>query len=223
MSQYFLGIDPSLNATGLAVVEKTEAGVIRLVKTTSVILNSTKEFPKLFGMARVEHILEQLEEFMKTYDFEMCAIENYAYGVQKSRSVFDLGELGGCIRLLFHRRGIRLIEIPPQTVKSRATGKGNADKEDVKAGMEKILNCTLHSHDEADAAGVAVLIAEMGEEAEATPASRKRKAGDAKTTPKKRNKKDSPEIESALAELKKAEKAQKPKKAKNPRKTKAES
>ena len=64
---------------------------------------------------------------------------------------FDLGELGGVLKLLVFEYRIPLLLVPPTCLKLYATGKGNADKGQVMVAMAKIRKRLFSCDDEADA------------------------------------------------------------------------
>jgi len=61
----------------------------------------------------------------------VLAIEGYAYNA-RSRSTYQIGELGGMVRNLFYESGAVIKEYDPQTVKMWGTGRGNAIKKDMR-------------------------------------------------------------------------------------------
>jgi crossover junction endodeoxyribonuclease RuvC len=113
-----VGIDPSLTSTGV------------------IILNDAGEFvaqknikpKKLRGMPRLKFIKEELASFLKEHKVEKAAIESYAFNIKKSRMKFQLGELGGVVRLLLFEMGIDYLDVAIPTLKKYVTGSGDADK-----------------------------------------------------------------------------------------------
>lgn len=114
-----LGIDPSLQSTGLcALVDSTCAD-------TAVL-----KFPSTQGMDRLRKILAGLKDFVNTYggpgSFELAAIEGYAFA--GSGKTFHLGELGGLIRYHLDLWEIPYIVVGPGQLKTFWTGNARADK-----------------------------------------------------------------------------------------------
>ena len=112
-----LALDLSLTRSGFCVgagLAECESGVLRTAD--------------LRGMERIDHIVRRVQELAQGCD--VVVIEGYSYGSQ-GRSVFDIGELGGCVRFLLHRLGIPVVDVPPATLKKYATGRGNATKIDM--------------------------------------------------------------------------------------------
>lgn len=112
-----LALDLSLTRSGFCVgagLDECESGIITA--------------QNMRGMERIDHIVRRVQELAGGCD--VVVIEGYSYGSQ-GRSVFDIGELGGCVRFLLHRLGIPVVDVPPATLKKYATGRGNATKIDM--------------------------------------------------------------------------------------------
>jgi len=118
-----VGIDQSLTGTGLA--ELTNDGVLKrnvLVKTG-----------KLVGIERLDLITKTVISFCEEVDERfVISREGYSFA-SKGRSVFNLGELGGCIDLsLFRSTMPNLISyyvLPPTVVKKFCLGSGSVKKD----------------------------------------------------------------------------------------------
>lgn len=76
--------------------------------------------------------------------------EGYAFGA-KGNAQYDLGELGGCVRVLLYCRKRPLLVVPPSVIKKLATGDGNAKKEAVLVAAVKRLGYQGTDHNQADA------------------------------------------------------------------------
>jgi crossover junction endodeoxyribonuclease RuvC len=113
------GIDPSLTSTGL--IAFNEQG--------EMIAQKNIKPKKRKGMERLKYIKEEILSFLKENKIEKVAIESYAFGVRKSRTKFQLGELGGVVRLLLFENDIEYLDVAPPTLKKFVTGSGDADKE----------------------------------------------------------------------------------------------
>ncbi len=150
---HIVGIDLSLTGTGYYVL-----------KTTAPHTYGRIEARKLRGVERLEYIREKLEPIIIGYQRidmdgvdmrlddqpDLVCLEGYSFGSQ-GRAVFQIGELGGVIRLMLHQRGINWIEISPSSVKKFATGKGNSKKDQVMLGVYKKWGFEAPTSDEADA------------------------------------------------------------------------
>lgn len=109
----FIGLDLSLRETGFAHLYRGRFKT-QVVKT------------KLLGNPRLDYLEETIMNLVTDLNPSGVAIEDYAMGA-KGR-VFNIGELGGVIRLAVYRAGIPMIEVPPTVLKKFVTGKGNANK-----------------------------------------------------------------------------------------------
>lgn len=68
----------------------------------------------------------------------ICGIEGYSYNSKTStRSLFELGELAGMLKLNNLKFGIKTIIVPPAILKKFMTNKGNSQKEEIKIIMKK--------------------------------------------------------------------------------------
>jgi crossover junction endodeoxyribonuclease RuvC len=128
-----LALDLSLTSTGYAHSGGT--GRIASKKT---------------GVERLHEIREAVRSLVLTTQAEAAVIEGYSFGSQ-GRAVFNIGELGGVIRLLLHDMGVPYTEVPPSTLKKWATGKGNANKDTMLETAIRKYAFEGHGNDEADA------------------------------------------------------------------------
>lgn len=142
----FIGLDLSLNHTGLAELDSTG----RLVNTMEVRPG------KHLGVSRLAYLREALLAALPDGPL-VVAIEGYAMGA-KGR-VFHIGEWGGVARLaLMQRWECAVVTMPPSNLKSFATGKGNAPKEFMIAAAKAALGYDGDMTDnEADAVHLALV------------------------------------------------------------------
>lgn len=133
MRDDFLALDLSLTSTGGARGEETFT-----IKS------------KLRDVARLREILEDV---MMRADqpptVRLVVIEGYAMGGMGR--VFDIGELGGVIKLGLFYKKLPVAIVPPSSLKKFATGKGNAKKDDMLEAAIRHFKFTGHGNDEADA------------------------------------------------------------------------
>lgn len=136
----FLGIDPSLSSTGLAYTDPATIGKAITVRPG-----------KLRGVERLAKIEEAFSSFLADnyQSVQLAAIESYSYG--SIGRLFQLGELGGVLRLALFKADIKFIEVAPTQLKKFATGNPNADKSEIIAVVQNIWNPDVTDDNQADA------------------------------------------------------------------------
>lgn len=129
-----VGLDLSLTATGIAHPDGT----------TTTIRTRTR------GMERLGVIAAGILEAVETADTDpFVCIEGYSFGSRASQA-HALGELGGVVRWSLWSTGVTYLDVPPSTLKTYATGKGNAGKVDVIVAARDRLGYTGTDDNEAD-------------------------------------------------------------------------
>ena len=130
-----MGVDPSLTSTGLCLP----------CGETHALSN------KLTGWERISYILREIEQKLIYDEPTHICMEGYAFSRGQVGRVFDLGELGGCMKLLFLSWGVPIILVPATSLKLYAAGKGNAKKEIVMKEIKRRWGRSFVSSDRADA------------------------------------------------------------------------
>jgi crossover junction endodeoxyribonuclease RuvC len=154
------GIDQSLNSTGVVIIDVSSGDIIL---AESIELNKGKKTPKLFGAARLIHIRDEVKRFLSLGQADFVVLEGYSFGSRGS-SIFDLGEIGGAIRVLAHDLGLPFETVPPKTLKKYIAGNGNASKEEMAEAIKSKFKLDFKTDDEADAFALAIMAAEVGPE-----------------------------------------------------------
>jgi len=112
-----LGLDISLTSTGLAWYSGNEINTGRICPNMP-----HEEIPRyLFILEKIFQIIERIHP-------EVVILEGYSYGSRGS-AVYQYAELVGILKFLLHRKNIKLIVVPPTTIKKFVTGSGRADKQ----------------------------------------------------------------------------------------------
>lgn len=132
-----IGIDPSLNATGLAWVD-----------TDGTLSTHRIEVKSLRRTSRLVYVREALRPYLEGKS--LAVYEDYAFGA-KGSSVFQIGEMGGVLKTLCYDMGLDVLLVPPSSLKMFIAGKGNADKDGVAAAIEDKYGMVFRNSDEADA------------------------------------------------------------------------
>jgi Holliday junction resolvasome RuvABC endonuclease subunit len=141
----YVGIDQSLSCTSVAFLYDGGLIIHRIQ-------------PKVVGVKRLDeinaHFLQLLEDVGGAATIDGMAIEGYAMGA--NGRVFSLGELGGVLRLSAFQHGLKLIEVPPKTLKKHLTGNGNASKKQMIEFINEKYNISIDNDNDADAAALAL-------------------------------------------------------------------
>jgi crossover junction endodeoxyribonuclease RuvC len=132
-----LGIDPSLTATGYC----------RMIDGTTTTWGEWKTKEK--GLPRLSWLNHMIREELLSSDYALVCIEGYAFA--RPNQAHQLGELGGVLRLQLYYRDNPWLEIAPAALKKFATGKGNADKEQIMLQVYKRWGFEAESNNVADA------------------------------------------------------------------------
>ncbi len=142
-----MGVDPSLNSTGIAV------------RANDTVVAYCIGGGDLKGEARIAHVRDAVAFALDRYTPDLVAYEGLAMGFspKTSNNVLNLAELGGVLKLLILDRGIDILSVPPTSLKLFAAGKGNAKKEQVSLALHAILGVTFSTSDQYDAAGLLMM------------------------------------------------------------------
>lgn len=141
-----VGIDASLNSLGIAGRRRGET-------VANALGNS-----KLRGMSRIKTMQDSVARWLDIYQPRLVAFEGYALGFRgRSNAVFDIGEMGGVLKMLILSRGIDILLVPPTNMKMFITGKGNADKDSVAFAIRERLGVSYATSDQYDATGLLLM------------------------------------------------------------------
>lgn len=146
MAPRVLGIDPSLTATALVGIDSAGALVSRHLLSTS-----KKDFAS--RPARLDAMRRALLEIITSATPDLVTLEGYSFG--SKNQTHQLGEWGGVLRWTLWSEMVPYIEVPPTTLKSYVTGKGNSPKEVIMREVFRRWGYEAHDNDDADAYGLA--------------------------------------------------------------------
>jgi len=150
----YLGVDPGLNRTGYALLERSvrgpvllEGGVVRSTKTLSLA-------------QRVYEIGSGLQEVFEEFKPQVMAIEQvFSFG-KNPKTALLLAHVRGAILMIAAGLEIPVIHYTPTQIKRLLTGSGKASKEQIQhavrneLGMDRILE----PNDVADASAIALCL-----------------------------------------------------------------
>ena len=159
--RHYIGIDPSLRGTGIALLSVEETEVTR----RTLRIGLPDDGPVLLYL-QCNAFLEFVGE---TVGYNLCSIsgiciEGGSFG--STRRADSAGQIRGAYLLCcIQNFGLNVIprEVPPTSLKKFFAGTGTASKERMIAAAES-CNWTVESDDEADAAGLAELAWAMHDE-----------------------------------------------------------
>ena len=144
---FYLGIDPSLTATGIVVLDD-HANVFMQTVITS----------KHKGTKRLVDLREQTKkELGGITPAKMITvfIERYSFGSRLGQA-FSIGEWGGVLRALLSVMKFKeVIEVSPQTLKKFITGRGNVQKDMILKEVFKKWGVDFDDDNLADSYGLA--------------------------------------------------------------------
>ena len=136
-----LGIDPSLNSTGLALL-------------TDECLTTWTWQTKLMGIERLYELDQLINELLVDARPKIVFLEDYAFS--KGNQAHQAGEWGGCIRLALHRHNVQRRLPAPTQVKKFACS-GAAQKSEIMLNLFKRWGLDVPQEDEADATVMALM------------------------------------------------------------------
>lgn len=150
-----LAIDASLTATGVCYDNGDNMFVAEIKPK------------KLRGTERLDYIHAYLYDIVhddrSTEDrIRWVVMEGYNYGAARGRKgfnqsmgrLFDIGELGGMIKMFMHDDHIPLLIVPPASLKMFVTGNGSAQKDQMIAAVYRQWDVLTKSDNIADAIGL---------------------------------------------------------------------
>lgn len=150
----YLGVDPGLNRTGYALIERTAKGP--LLREGGIVKSSRSD-----SLAqRVLEIGRGIREMIEEYQPQLMAIEQvFSYG-RNPKTALLMAHARGAILLVAAEQEIPVLHYTPTHIKKLLTGNGRASKEQIQHairnefGMENILE----PNDVADASAVALCL-----------------------------------------------------------------
>ncbi len=144
-SSTIMGLDLSTTNTGLYLLGKDlDKGYI------------IKPKAKLCVNERIDFIVHILLQAIVSYAPALVVLEEPIIG-RNSHGSLILAQLGGIVRYQLRLDLVRYIEIYPSTLKMYITGRGNANKEEIKEAIELEFQKIIDNDNVADAFGLAMI------------------------------------------------------------------
>jgi len=145
-----LAIDPSLRATGFAVLENEGR------KVRAVVYGTIKNAASLLPSGCLVAIHERVLELIQTHQPECAVFEGLIY-VQSHRIAITLGAARGVALVAAASHGLPIYEYAPRRVKQSVVGRGGADKGQVGFMVRALLGLTeTPAVDAADALAIGI-------------------------------------------------------------------
>lgn len=142
-----IGIDPSINCTGVCVWDGEDDNIYYMVvgKSTKKMENFQSEYIYIKNYNKIQpegdysnkeyiktnniyKICNELKNILLKYKPEMVIMEGISYGSVGSAALVDLAGLNFMIRYMMESIGVPYKIVPPTSVKKSAVANGQADK-----------------------------------------------------------------------------------------------
>lgn len=136
----YLGVDQSLSATGLCLVG-VDGNVVQL---------ATVDPGNLVGGKRLVVVKNALVKMCRSVDWKVAGAAMEGYSIGSINRPFDLGEVGGIIKMVLAENDIPHVIVAPAILKMFATGTPGATKERMEEAA-KALGAAPDNDNEADA------------------------------------------------------------------------
>lgn len=140
----YLGVDQALGNTGVVVLS---ADSHRPLYLDTIRTGSTK------GAKRLQLIRDSLTRIIQAYGVTFAALEGYS--IRSVNRPFDLGEVGGVVRLCFLDQRVEYVTVAPTSLKKYVSGSGRADKKIMRRATLEKWGIDIDQNDACDAYGLA--------------------------------------------------------------------
>lgn len=149
-----VGIDPGLNRTGYAVIERTPSGP-KLREGGVLTSDASCSLAE-----RVHELGCGLHEVLDQYRPELVAIEQVYSTPRHPKTAVLMAHARGALLYVTRSLGIPIVHYTPAQVKRLLTGSGRASKEQVQFAIQRELHLSeiLEPNDVADASAIALCV-----------------------------------------------------------------
>ncbi|OHA64397.1 MAG: crossover junction endodeoxyribonuclease RuvC [Candidatus Wildermuthbacteria bacterium RIFCSPHIGHO2_01_FULL_48_25] len=149
-----LGIDPGTATTGFGVIEKKTSG-IKCVTYGCVITPKTQKAGQ-----RLLLLEKGILQILASHKPDILAIERLFF-FKNLKSALPVSEARGVVLLCAAKKKLPIVEFAPLQAKMAITGYGRADKKQMQAMVQKLLNLPSipKPDDAADALALAIACA----------------------------------------------------------------
>jgi len=153
-STMYLGVDPGLNRTGYALLERKPGGPV--LREAGVIRSTRKE-----SLAkRVLEIGNGLREVFDDFSPQVMAVEQVFSLSSNPKTAVLMAHARGVILLTAAERDVPVVHYTPTQIKRLLTGSGRASKEQIQHAVKHELGLTeiLEPNDVSDASAIALCL-----------------------------------------------------------------
>jgi crossover junction endodeoxyribonuclease RuvC len=150
----YIGIDPSLSGTAVAVY----GGEVERISSEAC---GPEVRPRIERYRNLAHAVSVAVEDLANPP-NIIFVEGYSFGSKHGGE--KLAEYGGILRLQLLKRfpHAKIMDVPPSALKKFITGKGNGDKTAVIAAIASRYQVQFKTNDEYDAYALALMAAAYG-------------------------------------------------------------
>lgn len=177
-----LVLDQSSSCTGFALVEDDPTVPVKYGAYGRILHHGRITTPSKYGLLdRLNILRADLENLLDGhYPVDEIVMENTQFSQRSSDGAGATGAVIRVIKDLAKKRGLAVYFQHPTTVKKCASGKGNADKDEMISAARdlwELPNYKIKDHNHADALCGAFVWLVMGDEIRAKSEAKNRRAG----------------------------------------------
>ena len=114
--------------------------------------------PKVKGIERLVYLRGEFTYLINAYAPDVVVMEGYNYGAARMKGaqmtpgrLFDIGELGGMIKMLVWHHKLPMLIVPPASLKMFAAGNGAAKKDQMMVAVKEQWRTKIRDDNQADA------------------------------------------------------------------------
>ncbi len=134
-SEEILGLDPGSRVVGYGMIRKN-GGSIEGIDFGEIKSGEDEEIPE-----RLAFFYSEVDQLLDEHQPGVVVVEEAFYG-PNAKATLRLGQARGALLLAASRKGIRIAEYAPTTIKKSVTGNGSASKEQVQQMVKSLLGIT---------------------------------------------------------------------------------
>jgi Holliday junction resolvasome RuvABC endonuclease subunit len=148
--QFVAGIDQSVRHTGVCVLDSTgKKHLLELIEPNG----------SLKGGDLLVFVRGELTRLLAPFEIATAVMEGYSYNSVNRK--FDLGEIGGVVKLVVLDKKATLHIAAPKQLKKYVTGRATAEKKDVMDAIKAQHGEVITDDNKADAYGLARIALEI--------------------------------------------------------------